>query len=168
MSSKRAAGGSSQYEQYDPSLRKDAIVLATAMASAPEEQARSPESNSKDGQNVIRDMFPLEDAPQEQQLPPSPMVTPPARPYGGRGKKPAPTVPIPTAGVPHVYRDFSQVPDDFDYTRKKTGGVTQPFPEKLHEMLQMVGDSDIVSWLPHGRAFIVRKPREFTDHIMPK
>jgi hypothetical protein len=54
--------------------------------------------------------------------------------------------------------------------RKKTGGVTQPFPEKLHEML----DSEtspaaqaVVSWLPHGRAFVVRKPKEFTSKIMP-
>jgi hypothetical protein len=27
---------------------------------------------------------------------------------------------------------------------------------------------EIVSWLPHGRAFLVRKPKEFTEVIMPK
>lgn len=47
----------------------------------------------------------------------------------------------------------------------------QPFPEKLHEMLDAVDgtmDVSIVSWLPHGRAFLVRKPKEFTEKIMPK
>ncbi len=82
-------------------------------------------------------------------------------------------------GVPHVYHDYinqglwNDVDDENDTTfiRKKTGGVSQPFPEKLHEMLTTVeqtNEKDIVTWLPHGRAFIVRKPKEFTDYIMPK
>ena len=82
-------------------------------------------------------------------------------------------------GVPHVYHDYisqglwNEVDDENDTTfiRKKTGGVSQPFPEKLHEMLTTVeqtNEKDIVTWLPHGRAFIVRKPKEFTDYIMPK
>jgi hypothetical protein len=74
-------------------------------------------------------------------------------------------------GVPHVYHDYSQQPDQPGYIRKKTGGVTTPFPEKLYEMLEAEaaeGPSDVVSWLPHGRAFIVRKPKEFTQSTMPK
>ncbi|KAL7574229.1 hypothetical protein ACA910_012485 [Epithemia clementina (nom. ined.)] len=76
-------------------------------------------------------------------------------------------------GVPHVYHDFAQVRGPGPaFVRKKTGGVTQPFPEKLHEMLDHEANDDpstaIVSWLPHGRAFIVRKPKEFTTQIMPK
>ena len=84
-------------------------------------------------------------------------------------------------GVPHVYRDYispgawnNDIGDDemaSTFIRKKTGGVSQPFPEKLHEMLTTVEntvENDIVTWLPHGRAFIVRKPKEFTDFIMPK
>ena len=46
------------------------------------------------------------------------------------------------------------------------------FPDKLHEMLSQESSDDpasaIVSWLPHGRAFIVRKPKEFTTEVMPK
>ena len=46
------------------------------------------------------------------------------------------------------------------------------FPDKLHEMLAQESSDDpasaIVSWLPHGRAFIVRKPKEFTTQVMPK
>jgi len=71
-------------------------------------------------------------------------------------------------GVPHVYHDYSNIPDAIGVVRKKTGGVTQPFPEKLHTMLDDDGDPSVVSWLPHGRAFLVRKPAEFTTQIMPK
>ncbi len=74
----------------------------------------------------------------------------------------------PKKGVPHVYHDYSNIPDVVGVVRKKTGGVTQPFPEKLHEMLNNDDDPSIVSWLPHGRAFLVRKPSEFTSQIMPK
>jgi len=76
-------------------------------------------------------------------------------------------------GVPHVYHDYSQVSGPgASFVRKKTGGVTNPFPEKLHEMLDQESSDDpssaIVSWLPHGRAFIVRRPKEFTSQIMPR
>lgn len=72
--------------------------------------------------------------------------------------------------IPHIYFDYSVVPDTVGYVRKKTGGVTKPFPEKLHEMLESesADASPIVSWLPHGRAFIVRKPKQFTTQTMPK
>mmetsp|Transcript_14664 Transcript_14664/g.19140 ORF Transcript_14664/g.19140 Transcript_14664/m.19140 type:complete len:487 (-) Transcript_14664:371-1831(-) len=72
--------------------------------------------------------------------------------------------------IPHVYHDYAQIPDR-KYVRRKMGGVSQPFPEKLMVMLNKEGEAghgDIVEWLPHGRAFIVRKPREFTEVIMPK
>ena len=64
--------------------------------------------------------------------------------------------------VPHVYHDYGQVPDAQEFSRKKTGGVTQPFPEKLMDMLNRESEGHIVEWLPHGRAFIVRKPDDFT------
>ena len=71
---------------------------------------------------------------------------------------------------PHVYHDYSAVPDTAGCSRKKTGGVSVPFPEKLMEMLSKESstNSSIVSWLPHGRAFIVRKPKDFSETIMHK
>jgi len=69
--------------------------------------------------------------------------------------------------VPHVYRDFANEPEPTAYVRKKTGGVSQPFPEKLHELLDSE-HTNVVGWLPHGRAFLVRKPKDFTKDIMPK
>ena len=51
------------------------------------------------------------------------------------------------------------------------GGVSTPFPWKLHIMLEAIhkeGDTNIVSWLSHGKAFIVHKPKDFVNEIMPK
>jgi hypothetical protein len=75
----------------------------------------------------------------------------------------------------HVYHDYASVYDpsmDADgnsQSRKKTGGVTQPFPDKLMAMLdqETIDHPEVVSWLPHGRAFLVRKPKVFTTDIMP-
>ncbi|KAI2502988.1 hypothetical protein MHU86_11493 [Fragilaria crotonensis] len=106
--------------------------------------------------------------PQQQQYqvsqgPYIPLVTPPTAPQ--QYPNPPPSPPPEDArrnkkmGVPHIYHDYSAVPDSMGYVRKKTGGVTQPFPEKLMEMLTKETDCpSIVGWLPHGRAFIVRKP----------
>ena len=64
----------------------------------------------------------------EERQPPSPMVTPPTRsgnaatPHGPGTIK---STPISSSGVPHVYHDYSQVPDEANYVRKKTGGVSE-------------------------------------------
>ncbi|KAL3916810.1 MAG: hypothetical protein SGILL_005012 [Bacillariaceae sp.] len=34
--------------------------------------------------------------------------------------------------------------------------------------MEAKGDDEIVSWQPHGRAFVVRKPKEFVAQIMPQ
>lgn len=55
--------------------------------------------------------------------------------------------------------------------RGARGGVVKPFPLKLHEMLDQIEDeglASVVCWQPHGRAFMVRKPREFVEYVMPK
>lgn len=60
--------------------------------------------------------------------------------------------------------------DEYKAIRAR-GGVTAPFPLKLHRLLETAEKeqvSDIVSWLPHGRAFIVRKSKEFVSQVLPK
>jgi hypothetical protein len=106
---------------------------------------------------------------------PIPNVTPPTIPQEHPADGPhSPTLSYtPSArkrrGVPHTYRDYSKEPDCPSFVRKRAGGVTKPFPEKLHELLTNESDSlDVVEWLPHGRAFIVRKPKDFTESIMGK
>jgi hypothetical protein len=68
-----------------------------------------------------------------------------------------------------AYRDYSEVPDSGQFVRKKTGGVTVPFPEKLMNMLDVESSSnpDVVSWSNHGRAFVVHRPRAFASEVMP-
>lgn len=72
--------------------------------------------------------------------------------------------------VCHNYHDHRDDIDNGSPEPLARGGVTTPFPIKLHEMLDEIerdGYADVVSWQPHGRCFVVRKPREFVTHIMP-
>lgn len=52
-------------------------------------------------------------------------------------------------------------------TTPTSGGMTNPFPRKLLEMLDKE-DSDIVSWLPNGDSFVVRNPDVFVKDVLPR
>jgi len=52
--------------------------------------------------------------------------------------------------------------------KKNAGGVVQPFPGKLLEVLDRSDFVDIIDWMPHGRAFIVKKPKMFTTNVLPR
>jgi hypothetical protein len=82
-------------------------------------------------------------------------------------KSSSPNKPRPTP-VKHVYHDYASAPTPNDLPRKKTGGVSQPFPEKLMWMLDQETENnpDLVTWCSHGRAFVVRKPKAFTAEVM--
>jgi len=73
--------------------------------------------------------------------------------------------------VEHDYHDHAlDVSPDFHEDLPARGGVTTPFPLKLHEMLDGViaeGLEHVVSWQPHGRCFVVHKPKEFVE-LLPK
>jgi len=75
--------------------------------------------------------------------------------------------------VKHEYHDHA-FDDTYALTTKskKTknaprGGVTTPFPVKLHNILQKNIHDDIISWQPHGRSFLLRKPKDFVTEVMP-
>lgn len=77
--------------------------------------------------------------------------------------------------VVHNYHDHSNDHDDEndveEEPHRRRGGVSIAFPIKLHAVLDQVeadGLAHVISWQPHGRAFVVHKPKEFTDHVMPK
>ncbi|CAB9505248.1 Heat stress transcription factor [Seminavis robusta] len=49
--------------------------------------------------------------------------------------------------------------------------INETFPHKLYRMLFEVeknGQEDIVSFFPHGKAFIVHDPKRFVEEIMPR
>eukprot|EP00522_Entomoneis_paludosa_P007807 CAMPEP_0172441240 /NCGR_PEP_ID=MMETSP1065-20121228/1809_1 /TAXON_ID=265537 /ORGANISM="Amphiprora paludosa, Strain CCMP125" /LENGTH=271 /DNA_ID=CAMNT_0013190501 /DNA_START=54 /DNA_END=869 /DNA_ORIENTATION=+ len=71
--------------------------------------------------------------------------------------------------VQHSYVDHAtSLPPAYDVTPQTARDIT--FPLKLHDMLDLVesdGFSDLISWQPHGRCFVIHKP-ELMDHILPK
>ncbi|KAL7541352.1 hypothetical protein ACHAXR_010850 [Thalassiosira sp. AJA248-18] len=74
--------------------------------------------------------------------------------------------------VQHHYHDHAADPvvDPSLIKHKAKGGVIVPFPVKLHDMLDKIeadGLANVVSWQPHGRCFVVHKPKEFVNHVMP-
>lgn len=81
--------------------------------------------------------------------------------------------------VQHVYHDHIYDPEtplryctttsDGKKPRKgPRGGVATPFPLKLHNLLDSNQWSDIISWQPHGRCFLLHKPKEFLSEVMPQ
>ena len=56
-------------------------------------------------------------------------------------------------------------------SRRTRGGITEPFPEKLHRMLreaEEAGESDVISFFPHGRAFAIHHAERFCREVMPR
>ena len=79
--------------------------------------------------------------------------------------------------VVHNYHDHAKDESDENDTpttvssRRRRGGVATSFPLKLHSLLDQIeqdGLAHVISWQPHGRAFVVHKPKEFVNHVMPK
>mmetsp|Transcript_8154 Transcript_8154/g.11746 ORF Transcript_8154/g.11746 Transcript_8154/m.11746 type:complete len:859 (-) Transcript_8154:1336-3912(-) len=66
---------------------------------------------------------------------------------------------------PQSQKDLSNI------SPKILNGTTQiSFPLKLQTMLDKLeaeGDTDAISWLPHGRGFLVHKPDIFVSELMP-
>jgi HSF-type DNA-binding len=69
--------------------------------------------------------------------------------------------------VQHDYHDHSHDRRvDYQEEHPARGGVSTPFPLRLHEMLDNAegdGFDDVVSWQPHGRCFAIHKPKEFVE-----
>jgi HSF-type DNA-binding len=77
-----------------------------------------------------------------------------------------------------MYRDFANAKDmespenirSFASSRI-SHSVDSNFPAKLHYMLEEIrrdGLEHIISWMPHGRCFIVHEQKEFEKEILPK
>jgi hypothetical protein len=74
--------------------------------------------------------------------------------------------------APYFDASALEDPDKATLSRRRTrGGVTEPFPEKLHRMIQQAennGKEDCISFFGHGRAFIIKDQQRFCKEIMPK
>lgn len=54
---------------------------------------------------------------------------------------------------------------------KKSSGTEKNnmnFPQRLMEMLSNEENSDIITWLPHGKAFLIIKRNKFYNEVLPK
>lgn len=71
------------------------------------------------------------------------------------------------------------VSDDDEISRitAKTSDNTVPppnprkkeiFPQKLMEILADSSASEIITWLPHGRSFVIIRPDLFCEEVLPK
>jgi hypothetical protein len=71
-----------------------------------------------------------------------------------------------------AFVDASLIPEpDEKAGISRRAGMTEFFPDKLHLMLETVereGLTDIVSFLPHGRAFRVHDRDRFVSEILPR
>eukprot|EP00551_Chaetoceros_affinis_P000680 CAMPEP_0203642952 /NCGR_PEP_ID=MMETSP0088-20131115/8363_1 /ASSEMBLY_ACC=CAM_ASM_001087 /TAXON_ID=426623 /ORGANISM="Chaetoceros affinis, Strain CCMP159" /LENGTH=501 /DNA_ID=CAMNT_0050498951 /DNA_START=30 /DNA_END=1535 /DNA_ORIENTATION=+ len=80
--------------------------------------------------------------------------------------------------VQHSYSDRSNdviqnltTSDENTLRLYKEDSVGGPFPIKLHIVLKVtekLGQQHIISWLPHGRSFMIHRPREFEEEVMGK
>jgi hypothetical protein len=76
----------------------------------------------------------------------------------------------------HDYIDYASVdvdPSELERPRqsKSRGGASSTFPLVLHQMLEDAethGFSDIIAWLPHGRAWKVVNQDRFIKEVMPQ
>jgi hypothetical protein len=66
------------------------------------------------------------------------------------------------------YSDHSLEEDTDPLTPITTSGHVPTFPAKMHAILTNPKLNDIVAWAPHGRSWIILKPRAFEVRILPK
>ena len=60
-----------------------------------------------------------------------------------------------------TYRDLSSE------NSKPTNSKRITFPVILHKILSDASYSDIITWLPHGRSWIVLNPKAFEEDVIP-
>jgi hypothetical protein len=68
----------------------------------------------------------------------------------------------------YYYQDFSNEPDVDPSVPLTAPGRVPNFPAKMHAILSRDDLSEIIGWMPHGRAWKVFKPREFEVLVLPK
>jgi HSF-type DNA-binding len=65
------------------------------------------------------------------------------------------------------YQDYSTVPDPNPSVPLTSAGKVPNFPAKMHAILSRADFQDVISWMPHGRAWRVHKPKDFESRVIP-
>lgn len=68
--------------------------------------------------------------------------------------------------VNHSYQDLSAVPSEADDIFPTTINE-MTFAQKVHHFLSLEKYKHCISWLPHGRAFLVTVPASFEKEVLP-
>jgi hypothetical protein len=76
----------------------------------------------------------------------------------------------------HDYHDYArmhpaQLIDVVDQIKSSRGGVHHPFPTVLHGMMEEAeekGFTNVISWQPHGRTFLILEPKLFVAEVLPE
>ena len=60
--------------------------------------------------------------------------------------------------------------EDEDKTVRTKGAHNKKeiFPQRLMAILSDSSLTDVVTWLPHGRSFVIMRPDVFTEKVLPK
>ncbi len=91
-------------------------------------------------------------------------------------KSPSPPSHRYESSTEHKYHDYANVTElpmqlASQSENRGLGGVCNPFPVVLYTLLSeasLFGFSDIISWQPHGRSFLIHRSKEFVRDIVPK
>jgi HSF-type DNA-binding len=98
-----------------------------------------------------------------------PQIQPPTsylqQPSGTTAALGTPAMTTTTVPLPNVVMD-----DDSNQNHKEnlSNGSKEIFPERLMALLNDSSLSEIITWLPHGRSFVIIRPDVFTEHVLPK
>jgi len=75
----------------------------------------------------------------------------------------------PYHGYQHYYSNHHHSPPPKELIPSSAASKPNAtFPSKLHEILSSPEFQDLITWLPHGRAFRVLKSKDFEERIIPK
>lgn len=74
---------------------------------------------------------------------------------------------IPTVEAPVCEPRTVSGDEDVERKPRLCGFPREIFPQRLFQMLADSSVSDAISWLPHGRSFVVIRPDVFSERVLP-
>ena len=151
-------------------LNADEQIAASVVASLSGKRDREDSADAAGGVKKVRDVA---DTVADVPPPPAPQEEVEVDVAAARPAPPPPPAPeddLEDELMPapfYYYKDFSTVSDPDSLTPLTPPGRVPNFPAKMHAILSRSDLTEIVCWLPHGRAWKVLKPREFEVRVIP-